>query len=204
MHTIKDSFTNKLIVSKSIFITSIFSVDTVDEANIIIKEIKKKYYDANHNCYAYILGSEQNIQKASDDGEPSKTAGFPMLNVLKKRGMSNILAITTRYFGGVKLGAGGLIRVYGTSVSEVLEKATIYHTETQTKLKLFLDYSTYNQFIANNYDLTVIESAFTDKVTLIIGINKGFLEAFKEDLNNLLLGNKTYDILEDFNVLVKD
>lgn len=204
MHTIKDSFTNKLIVSKSIFITSIFSVDTVDEANIIIKEIKKKYYDANHNCYAYILGSEQNIQKASDDGEPSKTAGFPMLNVLKKRGMSNILAITTRYFGGVKLGAGGLIRVYGTSVSEVLEKATIYHTEIQTKLKLFLDYSTYNQFIANNYDLTVIESVFTEKVTLILGIKKDFLEAFKEDLNNLLLGNKMYNILEDFNVLVKD
>lgn len=204
MHTILESYTNKITINKSIFITNIFSVKTEDEVHTILKDIRKKYYDARHNCYAYILGDSQNIQKASDDGEPSKTAGYPMLNILKKRNMTNILAITTRYFGGIKLGAGGLIRAYGSSISEVLNISTTYHYENQIKIKLILDYSTYNTFLAKEFEINIIETTFLDKVVLFIGIKTDILNHFIEDLDNLLLGNKTYEILEEFNVLVKD
>ena len=123
---IKDTVENTIIIQKSEFITRLFRVNNIDEVNLKLQEIRKKHYDAKHNCYAYILGDNQEIQKASDDGEPQKTAGFPMLDVLKKNNLTNILAITTRYFGGILLGSGGLIRAYSSSVSEALKKAVFY------------------------------------------------------------------------------
>ena len=96
-------------------------MNSIEEVEEKLAYVRKKHYDARHNCYAYILGDNQEIQKASDDGEPSKTAGAPMLDVLKKNNMTNILAIVTRYFGGILLGAGGLVRAYSSSVSECLK-----------------------------------------------------------------------------------
>ena len=204
MHTVKGVTTNTIDINKSIFITSVFSVSSVNEVTKYLNETRKKYYDAKHNCYAYIIGDEQNIQKANDDGEPSKTAGFPMLNVLKKRELTNILVITTRYFGGIKLGAGGLIRAYGSSVSLALEKANTYHFEIETKLIINFDYSTYNSFINSNHPLTISNTSFSDLVTVTASISKNLLDEFIKDLDNILLGNKTYQILEDYKTLVLD
>ena len=116
MVEINEIITNEIVINKSRFITTLFPVKNIDDVNYFLSLTKKKYYDATHNCYAYIIGENANIQKCSDDGEPQKTAGFPMLDVLKKNNMTNILAITTRYFGGILLGAGGLVRAYSEFV----------------------------------------------------------------------------------------
>ena len=146
MRKIKDIIESTIIIDKSKFITSLFPVETVEEANIILATTRKKYYDATHNCYAYILDNGM-VQKCSDDGEPSKTAGFPMLDVLKKNDVTNVLAITTRYFGGIKLGAGGLIRAYSTSVSTALKDAVFYVSKMLSIYKVQVSYSDYSKNI---------------------------------------------------------
>lgn len=121
--TIKGEAKSLLIVNKSKFIGHAVNINKMDDVNDILKRIKKKYSDANHNCFAYIIGKNSEHMKYSDDGEPSGTAGVPMLEVLKKSGLTDILVISTRYFGGIKLGAGGLVRAYSSSVSETLKNA---------------------------------------------------------------------------------
>ena len=124
--TIKENVQTEIVVKKSKFICNLIKVDTQKEAEDIIKQIKKKYYDARHNCVAYRLVEDNNlIEKSSDDGEPSGTAGGPMLNILQKNNLCNIVCIVTRYFGGILLGTGGLVRSYSDatlSAIEIVEK----------------------------------------------------------------------------------
>ena len=111
--TIKDNVQFELVEKKSRFIANLFYVESTQEAENIIKDIRKKYYDAKHNCIAYrIIDNGRIVEKASDDGEPSGTAGAPMLNILQKNNLANVLIIVTRYFGGILLGTGGLVRAY--------------------------------------------------------------------------------------------
>ena len=125
--TIKEQVSGEIIEKKSKFIANVFCVETANEAEEKIKEIKNKYYDAKHNCFAYLIMGENNeiIKKASDDGEPSGTAGLPILQILEKRNLSNILVIVTRYFGGILLGTGGLLRAYSDATINALDKAKI-------------------------------------------------------------------------------
>ncbi|MFW5913732.1 MAG: YigZ family protein, partial [Bacillota bacterium] len=123
MQSIKRPVTHETIIKHSRFIAFLAPVFTKAEADKFIASIKSEHPDANHHCFAYIVGDEGIVQKAEDDGEPSKTAGVPMLETLKKNTLTNIVAVVVRYFGGIKLGAGGLIRAYGKSVSDALEKA---------------------------------------------------------------------------------
>ena len=185
MYKIKDKIENTIIIKKSKFICQIFRVDSIEEINDILANTRKKYYDATHNCYAYILGENQDIQKASDDGEPQKTAGGPMLDVLKKNNLTNVLAIVTRYFGGTLLGAGGLIRAYSSSVSEALENVKLYVDKLQTKFNLTISYSDYNN-VLNIKDINIIETSFLNDVIIIGSID---LDKF-DDLENMLYKNK--------------
>lgn len=185
MYKIKERIENTIIIKKSKFICQIFRVDSIEEINEILANTRKKYYDATHNCYAYILGDNQDIQKASDDGEPQKTAGGPMLDVLKKNNLTNVLAIVTRYFGGTLLGAGGLIRAYSTSVSEALENIKLYVDKLQTKFNLTISYSDYNN-VLNIKDINIIETSFLNDVIIIGSID---LDKF-DDLENMLYKNK--------------
>ncbi|WP_430510007.1 YigZ family protein [Gottfriedia solisilvae] len=123
--TVRGFGSHEIEIEKSRFICYINEVKSEQDAQKFILEIKKKHSDANHNCSAYLIGEKDEIQKASDDGEPSGTAGVPMLEVLKKRGLKDTVVVVTRYFGGKKLGAGGLIRAYGQSVSEGLNEVGI-------------------------------------------------------------------------------
>jgi len=123
--TVRGFGSHEIEIEKSRFICYINEVKNEQDAQQFILEIKKKHSDANHNCSAYLIGEKDEIQKASDDGEPSGTAGVPMLEVLKKRGLKDTVVVVTRYFGGKKLGAGGLIRAYGQSVSEGLNEVGI-------------------------------------------------------------------------------
>lgn len=121
MKVIKENITSTIIINKSTFITELIKVNSIDEIKEELLNVKTKYKDATHYCYAYILDDNK---KSSDDGEPGGTAGVPMMEVLNKHELNKILCIVTRYFGGIKLGAGGLVRAYRKSVVETLEKAT--------------------------------------------------------------------------------
>lgn len=121
-YTVKPNGSEEVIIQKSRFIGYVRRCETEEEAHSFIQEIKKKHNDANHNCSAYMIGEHDLIQKANDDGEPSGTAGVPMLEVLKRKGLKDTAVVVTRYFGGTKLGAGGLIRAYSGTVSQAIEK----------------------------------------------------------------------------------
>ena len=121
--TISEDMTAEIVEKKSKFIANIFYVENIEEAEAKLKEVKKKYYDARHNCFAYsIFTKEGVVNRFSDDGEPSGTAGAPMLNILTSKNLSNCLVIVTRYFGGILLGTGGLVRAYTGAVQEALSK----------------------------------------------------------------------------------
>ncbi len=185
MYRIQNEIENKIIIQKSEFITHLFRVDSIEEVNSILETIRKKYYDATHNCYAYILGDNQDIQKCSDDGEPQKTAGAPMMDVLKKNNMTNILAVVTRYFGGILLGAGGLVRAYSSSVSEALSKAKLYTTLDVVDFMITTSYSGYNTII-NIKEINVLDTSFTDSVIIT-----GYVRAdVYENLKDILYKNK--------------
>lgn len=207
MKTIKNTSINEIVINKSIFITTLFRVNSIEEVNDYLAQTRKKYYDATHNCYAYILGPNAETQKASDDGEPQKTAGMPMLDVLKKHQMTNILAITTRYFGGILLGAGGLIRAYSSSVSEALNKVDIYAYLDYERLSAKLSYPSYNTIEGYLKKYTIFNIEYSDFVKIDVGIEPNEVEAFKKEITNLTngrldlssLGIQTEEILVEHN-----
>ncbi|WP_336647688.1 IMPACT family protein [Microbacterium sp. MMO-10] len=125
--TIAAAVTRELIVKKSRFIAHLVPVRSVAEADEVIASVRRQYWDARHNCTAMVTGVTRDQARSSDDGEPSGTAGIPMLEVLRRRGLTDVVAVVTRYFGGVKLGAGGLIRAYSTAVSDALDEAVLLH-----------------------------------------------------------------------------
>lgn len=202
MRKIKETYSNEIIINKSRFIAQIFRVNSIDEINEILALTKKKYYDATHNCYAYILGENANIQKCSDDGEPSKTAGAPILDVLKKQELTNILCIVTRYFGGILLGAGGLVRAYSESTSEVIKKATLYDTLLLKRVEIRIDYSSYNAILSNINKYHILDTLFTNDVLIILGIEPNSLKELSEYINNITKGTALINEGDTFDIEV--
>ncbi len=140
-YTVKDYGVHEIIIQKSRFIAQIKRAETELEAQAFIQEIKKKHWNATHNCSAYLIGEHDQIQKANDDGEPSGTAGVPILEVLKKRKLKDTVVVVTRYFGGIKLGAGGLIRAYGKATSEGLDAVGIVERKRTQIIHVQIDYT---------------------------------------------------------------
>ncbi|MDR7240890.1 YigZ family protein [Neobacillus drentensis] len=140
-HTVKKTGEHEIIIQKSRFIAHIKRTESEGEAQEFIQTLKKKYWDASHNCSAYLIGEHDQIQKANDDGEPSGTAGVPILEVLKKRKLKDTVVVVTRYFGGIKLGAGGLIRAYGKAASEGLDAVGIVERILMRVCHVKIDYS---------------------------------------------------------------
>ena len=122
-YIIQKPVTSELVVEKSRFFCHLQRVETEEEAQAFVKQMKKQYWDASHNCSAYIVGQDGRVERSSDDGEPSGTAGSPMLEVLRRRELYDVAAVVTRYFGGIKLGAGGLTRTYGKAVVQAVDEA---------------------------------------------------------------------------------
>lgn len=139
--TVKGYGESEIIISKSRFITYVNRAETEQEALDFIDKIKKMHPSATHNCSCYMVGEHDNIQKANDDGEPSGTAGVPMLEVLKKQGLKDTVVVVTRYFGGIKLGGGGLIRAYGKATTEGLSAAQIVERKMHYIMKVTIDYN---------------------------------------------------------------
>jgi uncharacterized YigZ family protein len=140
-YTVKQEGQDEKIIQKSRFIGYVRRVETEEEAQSFIQEIKKKHHDATHNCSCYLIGQNNEIQKANDDGEPSGTAGVPMLEVLKKQNLKDTAVVVTRYFGGIKLGAGGLIRAYGNTTSQAIRATGIVKRTRVQGYSITVDYS---------------------------------------------------------------
>lgn len=139
--TVKIYGESELVIQKSRFLTYVKRAETEDEALEFIQEIKKMHHTATHNCSAYLIGEHDSIQKANDDGEPSGTAGVPMLEVLKKQGLKDTVVVVTRYFGGIKLGGGGLIRAYGRATSEGIAATGVVERKLHHLMKVTIDYT---------------------------------------------------------------
>lgn len=139
--TVKGTGESEIVIKKSRFIGHAARAETEEEAMAFIAKIKQAHHSATHNCSAYLIGEHDQIQKANDDGEPSGTAGVPMLEVLKKQNLKDTVVVVTRYFGGIKLGGGGLIRAYGSAVSDVLGNTGIVERRLHHLMKVTIDYT---------------------------------------------------------------
>lgn len=139
--TVKGTGESEIVIKKSRFIGHAARAETEEEAMAFIAKIKQAHHSATHNCSAYLIGEHDQIQKANDDGEPSGTAGVPMLEVLKKQNLKDTVVVVTRYFGGIKLGGGGLIRAYGSAVSDVLGNTGIVERRLHHLMKMTIDYT---------------------------------------------------------------
>ena len=182
--TIKENVSAELVEKKSKFIANLFYIESREEAEDIIKMQKKKYYDARHNCYAFrVLGEDGIIEKSSDDGEPSGTAGAPMLNILSKMEITNVLVIVTRYFGGILLGTGGLVKAYSNSTKLALEKAEISMLEEGFVYKLELNYSdleNFKYFMKNN-EIKILKEEYFEHVKLSIFVPKNKIDCLNSN-----------------------
>ena len=167
-NTIESECSDEIVVKKSRFIGTIYHVETEEEAVEIIAQCKKKYWDARHNCYAYILGEDSGLMRFSDDGEPSGTAGKPILEVLKGRGLTYTLAVVTRYFGGVLLGTGGLVRAYTDATVAGIDAGVTLTMCYQQKLAITVDYNSVGkvQYTLNSLDSKILDEQYGQDVRI--------------------------------------
>ena len=188
---------------KSKFIANIFYVENEKEAEEILKKIKKKYYDARHNCYAYRIKNENGIlQKQSDDGEPSGTAGSPMLNILEKKELINVIAIVTRYFGGILLGTGGLVKAYSEALKEALRNAEYAQIEQGYILEIITTYEDINKIehLLIQNDVAIVNKEYTEKIKLLVEISKEKYEKIVKKIPENNLKKVKIEIKEEKNI----
>ena len=188
--TIKEDSYDEFVEKKSTFITHLVRVTSEEEAREFIQKMKKKHYDATHVCSCYVVGDNNEITRTNDDGEPSGTAGAPMLDVLVKNEIKNVCATVIRYFGGTKLGTGGLVRAYGGGVINALKNATLVERKDALEIRLELDYSLNGKieyeiektnFIVNNLE-------YTDKIIYTIYVMEEDYDSFQSWIANLTNG----------------
>lgn len=186
--TIKEHASYELVEKKSKFIANLYYVESVEEAEEKLKEIKKKYYDARHNCYAFsIFTNNGKVDRFSDDGEPSGTAGAPMLNIITSQGLSNILVVVTRYFGGILLGTGGLVRAYSEATLKALESTEKIEKDLGLIVKFSVSYSDDQKlkYYLKQEDINIISSEFNENVNV-------FVEITKEKYENILKNKEEF------------
>ncbi|RHW39948.1 YigZ family protein [Lysinibacillus yapensis] len=191
--TIKGYGEKEIVISKSRFIAYVNRAETEEEAIEFIDSIKKKHANATHNCSCYMVGEHDQIQKANDDGEPSGTAGVPMLEVLKKQGLKDTVVVVTRYFGGIKLGGGGLIRAYGKATTEGIDAAQVVERKLHHVMKVSIDYTwlgkVENEVRNSHYTLSEIQ--YAEAVEVIVDVLKDEEEQFTEWITELTNGQAT-------------
>lgn len=188
--TVKGYDENEIIIEKSRFIAHIARAETEEEALDFIQMVKKKHWNATHNCSAYLIGEHDLIQKANDDGEPSGTAGVPILEVLKKRRLKDTVVVITRYFGGIKLGAGGLIRAYGKATSEGLNATGIVERKLMQVMHVKVDYTWLgkleNELRASTYEIKEIH--YLEAVEIEVFVNEAETQKFVDWMIELTNG----------------
>jgi uncharacterized YigZ family protein len=189
-YTVKGEGQHEIVIQKSRFIAHVTRAETEGQAQDFIQKIKKEYWNATHNCSAYLIGENDQIQKANDDGEPSGTAGVPILEVLKKRHLKDTVVVITRYFGGIKLGAGGLIRAYGKATTEGLDATGIVERKLMRIMHTTIDYTWLgkieNELRSSLY--TIKEIHYLDKVEIETYVEEGEKLGFIEWMVELTAG----------------
>ncbi len=192
--TIEGKVTAEVEEKKSRFIANLFYVESVEEAENCLKQIKKKYYDARHNCYAYVVKEESIIKKSSDDGELSGTAGSPILNVIERNNLCNVIIIVTRYFGGILLGTGGLVRAYTEAATNAVNQAKIVEQEKGLEVEFEVSYADIEKFkyYCNLKNIKIVNITYTENVKIVIDLTEEekneILEEYKynEKLPNII------------------
>ena len=190
MKKLVDSTEGFYTEKNSKFICHLFAVSDPDEVSEIVKAEKKKYYDARHHCYAYVIGDDGSLVKCSDDGEPSGTAGRPMLDILQKEGLTDILCVVTRYFGGTLLGTGGLVRAYSSALKDAIEKST-FKNETEAviiKYRYGYNFDAKISSFLRDKKIRVLDSEYTDSVEITIVVEKELTETVNDTLVNITNG----------------
>lgn len=196
--TIGKTGQHELIIKKSKFICSLARTETVEEAQELIEQVSKKYHDATHNTYAYTLGLNDNQVKASDNGEPSGTAGIPELKALQLMKLKNVTAVVTRYFGGIKLGAGGLIRAYSNSVTEAAQNIGVVKCVMQQLIQFSIPYNRIdeiNHYLKENR-ISIASQEYTTNVTIQIYLDLDQIQKVEDSLINLLSGKVEFNKLD--------
>ena len=198
-YTIEQDGQFELEIKKSRFICHLKQVTTETDAQTFIQAVKKEHSKANHNCVAYLIGEQDEIQRAYDDGEPSGTAGVPMLEVLKKKQLKNVVVVVTRYFGGIKLGAGGLIRAYGKAVSQGLVEIGVVERRLHTQITVVVAYPASgkleNSLREANY--TIKDVIYSEVVSFVCLVDQEHLNAFQEEVIEWLNGQVSFKIGEN-------
>ena len=193
MYSINKNIDNTIIIKKSKFITKLYKINSIKEVNGIINDLKSEFKDATHICYAYILNS---IEKCVDDGEPSGTAGLPILNVLKHNNLNYILAIVIRYFGGIKLGAGGLVRAYSNSITDTLKLCDIVELIEGLNIEISFNYDDVKYIDNILKHIEIINKKYNDNIIYNINISKESYENIKDILNDkcidVIINNSIY------------
>ena len=203
MKVIIENATGEIVEKKSRFIANIFYVPNIEDANEKLNQIKKKYYDAKHNCYAYVIGINGDTVKSSDDGEPQGTAGHPMLDILKGNELTNCIAVVTRYFGGILLGTGGLVRAYSDSLKSAISNAKISELLNAYEVSFSINYDDYgkienivqsiNQLNENRQNIYSTDKVFEDKVKLKYLVNADAFDKLSKELTNITKGEVILD-----------
>ena len=198
--------TGEIIEKKSRFIATVFSVESEEEALEIVAKMKKKYWDARHNCYAYVIGDNNQVQRFSDDGEPSQTAGKPILDVLLAEQIHNVLVVVTRYFGGTLLGTGGLVRAYSKATKMGLDNSVLVDKVYGTELKIRLDYSGTQKVkhIISQLGVYTIDTIYTDVVEEIVVASDEKLESLKEQIKEVTNGKAEFEVINSGYFAIKD
>lgn len=193
--TILKNETAEIVEKKSKFIANLFHVESVEEAENRIKDIKKKYHDARHNCIAYrVAENGQIVEKSNDDGEPSGTAGGPMLNILQKNNLCNLVIVVTRYFGGILLGTGGLVRAYSEVTQQAIEKSTKIIKVIGREMIIELDYSNLEKFkyYCKNNNINIKKIDYIDNIILKIEMEESVKEKIIDDIKNKKLNIQNF------------
>lgn len=192
--TIEKENSAEIVEKKSRFIANIYNVESKEEAEEKIKQIKKKYYDAKHHCFAFSIIEENGItQKSSDDGEPSGTAGAPILNIIKSNNLQNVVIIVTRYFGGILLGTGGLTRAYSEAAGKVVEQSELIQKEPGMEVELEIDYNDNEKFkyYCQKNNVNIIKIEYTENILYKIELNE---KEYKKIEERNKTNNKQLDI----------
>lgn len=200
--TINKNVSSEIVEKKSKFIANIFYVESVEEAEEKIKEIKKRFYDAKHNCFAFRIYAKEGVtERFSDDGEPSGTAGSPMLNLLSTQNLNNVVVIVTRYFGGILLGTGGLVRAYSGAAQKALEETEIIEKDLGLEVLIEINYSDLEKlkYYLKQNKIRIIDTKYQENIDVICEISSEKLEtlqSLKNEVNfniiNIKLLRKKY------------
>lgn len=197
-NTIIEEATGEITEKKSRFICNLYHIESEEEIAQYVEALKKKHYQARHVCYAAILGDAGDGLKYSDDGEPSGTAGRPMLDILKGRGLTYTLACVTRYFGGVLLGTGGLVRAYSDSLEAGLENADIVTKRLCRQVSIVVDYQTVGKvkYKLDSFEAVTVSEEYGEKVTMIISLPEEKVNSFLGFITETTGGKAPQEILE--------